>query len=117
MTDEKYRYAQRRVHGRMATLPPWDGQPMMNARQRDEEEDRFTASLAGLAMTLVLSIISLIVIDRLAVLSKLDDCLLQGRKNCERIELSPVRNEERPLPAGVRRTATAWSGQFSDVMR
>lgn len=102
----------------MALLPQHDGQPvMMTARQRDEEEDRFTASLAGLAMTLLLSLISLVVIDRLATLSKLDDCLLQGRKNCERIELSPIRNEERPLPAGVRRTATAWSGQLSDALR
>jgi hypothetical protein len=90
---------------------------MMTARERDEEEDRFTASLAGLAMTLVLSIVGLVVIDRLAILSKLEDCLLQGRKNCERIELSPIRNEEWPLPAGVRRTATAWSGQLSDTMR
>jgi hypothetical protein len=117
MTGEKYRYARRRVRGRMVALPHRDAQPMMNARQRDEEEDRFTASLAGLAMTLVLSIISLVVIENLAALSKLDDCLLQGRKNCERIELSPVRNEGLPLPTGVRRTATAWSGQFSDVMR
>jgi hypothetical protein len=74
-------------------------QPIMTARQRDEEEDRFTASLAGLAMTLLLSLVGLIVIDRLAALSKLEDCLLQGRKSCERIELSPIRNEARPLPA------------------
>jgi hypothetical protein len=92
-------------------------QPMMTARERDEEEDRFTASLAGLAITLLLSLISLFVIDRLAVLSKLDDCLLQGRKNCQRIELSPIRNEERPLPAGVRRSSRAWSGQVADAMR
>ncbi|HEX3497825.1 MAG TPA: hypothetical protein VHT04_00735 [Stellaceae bacterium] len=89
----------------------------MTARERDEEEDRFTASLAGLAMALLLSLISLVVIEKLATLSKLEDCLLQGRKNCERIELSPMRNEERPLPSDVRRTATPWSGQFSDVMR
>lgn len=90
---------------------------MMTARERDEEEDRFTASLAGLAMTLLLCVVSLVLIDKLAMLSKLDDCLLQGRKNCERIELSPIRNEEWPIPAGVRRTATAWSGQLSDTMR
>jgi hypothetical protein len=89
----------------------------MRAQERAEEEDRFTASLAGLAMTLLLSLVALIVIDRLATLSKLEDCLLQGRKNCERIELSPGRNAERPLPAEVRRTATAWSGQLSDALR
>lgn len=91
-------------------------QLVMTARERDEEEDRFTASLAGLAMTLLLSLVSLIVIDRLATISKLEDCLLQGRKNCERIELSPVRSEAGPLPAGTRRAATAWSGQFSELL-
>jgi hypothetical protein len=60
----------------------------MNARDRDEEDDRFTASLTGLAMALLLAIIALFLIDRLAAVSKLEDCLLQGRKNCKRIELS-----------------------------
>ena len=86
---------------------------MMNARERDDEEDRFTASLAGLAMALLLSLIALVLIDRLATLSKLEDCLLQGRKNCERIELSPVRGELR----GARRISAAWSGQLSEMLR
>jgi hypothetical protein len=90
---------------------------MMTARDRDDEEDRFTASLAGLATVLLLSLVSLFVIDRLAAVSKLEDCLLQGRKNCERIELSPVRNEGGAAPAGTRRTSSAWSGQISDVIR
>jgi hypothetical protein len=76
----------------------------MTARERDDEEDRFTASLAGLATVLLLSLVSLFVIERLAAVSKLEDCLLQGRKNCERIELSPVRSER-------------WPGQFPDVLR
>jgi len=81
----------------------------MNARERDIEDDRFTASLAGLAMALLLSLIALFVIDRLAAVSKLEDCLLQGRKNCQRIELSPGRGAP-PPPA-------TWSGRISDVMR
>ena len=43
----------------------------MNARDRDEEDDRFTASLAGLAMALLLAIVALFLIDRLATVSKL----------------------------------------------
>jgi hypothetical protein len=101
----------------MVSLPHRERQPTMTARERDDEEDRFTASLAGLAMVLLLSLVSLFVIEKLAALSKLEDCLLQGRKNCERIELSPVRNDGWPSPAGGRRTSRAWSGQVSDVMR
>jgi len=82
----------------------------MRAVERDEEEDRFTASLAGLAMTLLLSLVALVVIERLAVISKLEDCLLQGRKNCERIELSPGRRNVRWIQA-------SWSGQVAETMR
>jgi hypothetical protein len=64
-----------------------DGHP----RQRREEDDRFTRSLAGLATAFLLLVVGLWLTERLADLSKLDDCLLQGRSNCERIELSPMR--------------------------
>ncbi|MBV9522012.1 MAG: hypothetical protein JO010_04425 [Alphaproteobacteria bacterium] len=51
--------------------------------QRDrEEDDRRTASLAGIAMILVLAVIGLFLIQKLAAQSKLEDCLLQGRTNC-----------------------------------
>ena len=59
-------------------------------RQRREEEDRFTKSLAGLAVALFLLVIGLWLADALARESKLEDCMLQGRMNCERIELSPA---------------------------
>ena len=59
-------------------------------RQRREEADRFTSSLTGFAVALLLAVIGLWVADGLAQVSKLEDCLLQGRMNCERIELSPV---------------------------
>ncbi len=63
----------------------------MTERERREEEDRFTRSLAGLAVTLLLAVIGLWLADALAAESKLEDCLLQGRMNCERIEPSPAR--------------------------
>jgi hypothetical protein len=79
----------------------------LNARDRDEEDNRFTASLAGLAMALLLVVIALFVIDRLAAVSKLEDCLLQGRKNCKRIELS----------AGQRDYRQSTPRQAADMMR
>jgi hypothetical protein len=63
--------------------------PALTPRERQEEADRFTTSLAGLAAALLLGLIGLWVADGLAQVSKLEDCLLQGRMNCERIELSP----------------------------
>jgi len=59
-------------------------------RQRREEEDRFTKSLAGLAVALFLLVIGLWLAEALARESKLEDCMLQGRMNCERIEMSPA---------------------------
>lgn len=69
---------------------------MIESRQRtraqhEQEQNRFTATLAGLAVALLLALIGLWLADKLAKQSKLEDCLLQGRSNCERIELSPVR--------------------------
>jgi hypothetical protein len=66
-----------------------DNRTALTRRERQEEADRFTASLAGFAVALLLGLIGLWVADGLAQVSKLEDCLLQGRTNCERIELSP----------------------------
>jgi hypothetical protein len=63
----------------------------MRDLEREEDDARFTASLAGLAVTLFLLIVSLYLVEKLAEESKLEDCLMQGRTNCERIELSPLR--------------------------
>jgi hypothetical protein len=59
-------------------------------RERLEDERRFTASLAGLAAALLLGVIGLYVMEGLAATSKLEDCLLQGRLNCERIDMPPL---------------------------
>jgi hypothetical protein len=71
--------------------PPAERGPDRGGRERREEDDRYTRSLAGLATAFLLLAVGLWLTERLADLSKLDDCLLQGRMNCERIEMSPVR--------------------------
>ncbi len=51
---------------------------LLTARERQEESDRFTASLAGLAVALLLGLIGLWVTNGLAQETKLEDCLLRG---------------------------------------
>jgi hypothetical protein len=63
---------------------------ILTQREKQEEADRFTSSLAGFVVALFLAVLGLWVAEGLAQVSKLEDCLLQGRMNCERIELSPV---------------------------
>lgn len=60
-------------------------------REREEDDRRFTNSLAGLAVALFLVWISLYVIDHLAAQSKLEDCVLQGRADCVRVDLTSQR--------------------------
>lgn len=63
---------------------------LLSERERQEEADRFTRSLAGLAFALLLMSVGLWLAEALAMEAKLEDCLLQGRMNCERIELHPA---------------------------
>jgi hypothetical protein len=58
---------------------------------RQKDDDRFTASLAGLAWALCLGVAGLFLLEQMAAQSKLEDCLLQGRLNCERVELGSLR--------------------------
>ncbi|MBN8925521.1 MAG: hypothetical protein BGO51_13665 [Rhodospirillales bacterium 69-11] len=60
--------------------------PRSRGQHRAEEEreaDRQTASLAAVAVTLVLLILGLLLVRELAAESKLEDCLLAGRRNCD----------------------------------
>lgn len=57
-------------------------------REREEDDRRFTSSLAALAFSLFLIVISLYVIMHLAAQSKLEDCVLQGRTNCVSVDLA-----------------------------
>ena len=48
-------------------------------------------SLAAFAATLLIGVIGFYVMEGLAQTAKLEDCLLQGRLNCERIDISSLR--------------------------
>lgn len=71
--------------------PTWITAAGMTEQERQEDDDRITASLAGLAVALFLTVIGLYLMEQLANVSRLEDCLMQGRMNCERIEISPAR--------------------------
>ncbi len=60
--------------------------------EREEDDIRFTVSLAALAVSLVLAFLGLYLLDALAAEGRLEDCLLQGRSNCERVDLSALRD-------------------------
>ena len=55
----------------------WVGEP-----DPQEEADRQTASLAGIAVILLLLITGLFLIHALYAETKVEDCLLAGRTNC-----------------------------------
>ena len=57
-------------------------------REREEDDRRFTSSLAALAFSLFLIVVSLYLLERLAAESKLEDCVLQGRINCVSVDLT-----------------------------
>jgi putative methionine-R-sulfoxide reductase with GAF domain len=67
----------------------------MRVRSREEQEEddaRFTASLAALALCLFLAWLGLYVLDALAHEARLEDCMMQGRTNCVRVDLTQLRN-------------------------
>jgi len=59
-------------------------------REKEEDDARFTTSLAGLAFALLLAWVGLYLMDALAAESKLEDCMMQGRMNCQPIEVAPA---------------------------
>jgi len=55
----------------------------LNDAEAREEANRQTASLAGIAITLLLLIIGLFLIRELHAKSAIEDCLMSGRTNCD----------------------------------
>jgi len=49
------------------------------------EEDRLTASLAGLAVALMLVVAGLFLIQHLRDKAQIEDCLMSGRFNCDAV--------------------------------
>jgi hypothetical protein len=62
-------------------------QNAMTDKEHDEEDDRVTASLAGMAIALLLVVVGVFLVQKLEASSTLEDCLLQGRTNCAPIEV------------------------------
>jgi putative methionine-R-sulfoxide reductase with GAF domain len=60
-------------------------------REREEDDRRFTNSLAGLAVALFLTWIGLYVVEQLFAESQLEDCVLQGRADCVRVDMTQDR--------------------------
>ena len=54
---------------------------------RDEaaEENRLTASLAGLAVALLVVVAGLFLIQHLRDKARVEDCLMAGRSNCDAV--------------------------------
>ncbi len=52
------------------------------------EEDRLTASLAGLAVALMLVVAGLFLIQHLRDKARIEDCLMSGRFNCDAVVAS-----------------------------
>ena len=48
-----------------------------------QEADRQTKALAGLALIIALAVISLFVVEHLRREGQIEDCLLAGRPNCD----------------------------------
>ncbi|CAH2599733.1 conserved protein of unknown function [Rhodovastum atsumiense] len=54
-----------------------------NRDEEQQEADRQTSSLAGLAVALLIVVVSLLVVQRLATKAAIEDCLIAGRANCD----------------------------------
>ncbi len=58
----------------------------------DNDEDRQTKSLAGIAFLLALLLAGLFLVQKLSATSKLQDCVLSGRANCAPIDVSELQH-------------------------
>ncbi len=56
---------------------------LLDEIEDQEAADRQTASLAGVAITLLLLVIGLFLVRELQAKATLEDCLLSGRTNCD----------------------------------
>lgn len=57
-------------------------QTVLTEAEAQEEEDRRTASLAGVAVTLLLLVLGVFLVRVLHTETRVEDCLMSGRSNC-----------------------------------
>ena len=55
------------------------------------EENRLTASLAGLAVALLVVVAGLFLVQHLRAKARVEDCLMSGRINCDAVLGSALR--------------------------
>lgn len=56
-----------------------------NEAEAMEAANRKTSSLAGLAVTLAVLVLCVFLVKQLAFTSKVEDCLMANRSNCDKI--------------------------------
>jgi len=57
--------------------------PLLVERDEDEAANRQTASLGGVAITLLLLVVGLFLVHELHAKVVIEDCLMSGRSNCD----------------------------------
>jgi hypothetical protein len=57
--------------------------PLLLERDDDEAANRQTASLGGVAITLLLLVVGLFLVHELHANATVEDCLMAGRINCD----------------------------------
>ena len=63
------------------------GLPLSDAEEQ-EVANRQTASLAGVAITLLLIVLGMILVRELHAKASIEDCLMAGRTNCDLVVTS-----------------------------
>jgi hypothetical protein len=63
------------------------GWPLSDAEEQ-EVANRQTASLAGVAITLLLIVLGMILVRELHAKASIEDCLMAGRTNCDLVVTS-----------------------------
>jgi hypothetical protein len=58
-------------------------------QEQEAEANRQTASLAAVAVILALLAVGLFLIHTLQITSAVEDCLMAGRRNCDKLVTSP----------------------------
>jgi hypothetical protein len=69
--------------------------PWLSEEEAQQEANRQTASLAGVAITLLLLVVGVFLVHELHAKAQVEDCLLSGRRNCD-IMLQTT--SEAPMP-------------------